>query len=107
MKTIQKLFITILLFTIPVLLTAQDKDKTTETVKFETSIHCDNCVNKIMTNLPQEKGIKDVKCDLGTKEVTVTYQKDKNNPEEIKKAIEKLGYTAKQVTEEKEVKENK
>ncbi len=60
-----------------------------------------------MTNLPQEKGIKDVNCDLSTKEVTVTYQKDKNNPDDIKKAIEKLGYTAKVVTGETEEKKEK
>ena len=96
-----------LLVAVPALLSAQDQNKTTETVKFKTSIECNNCVNKVMTNLPQEKGIKDVKCDLGTKEVTVTYQKDKNNPEDIKKAIEKLGYTAKQVTDEKEEKKEK
>ncbi|OFY61557.1 MAG: hypothetical protein A2V64_06765 [Bacteroidetes bacterium RBG_13_43_22] len=107
MKTIQKLFIAMLLVAVPALLSAQDQNKTTETVKFKTSIECNNCVNKVMTNLPQEKGIKDVKCDLGTKEVTVTYQKDKNNPEDIKKAIEKLGYTAKQVTDEKEEKKEK
>ena len=104
MKTIQKFFAAIILLAVPVLMSAQDKTKTTETVKFKTSIECNNCVNKVMSNLPQEKGIKDVKCDLNTKEVTVTYLKDKNNPEEIQKAIEKLGYTAKQVTDEKEEK---
>jgi len=100
MKTIQKLFITMLIVALPALLTAQDKNKTTQTVKFKTSIDCANCVNKIMTNIPQEKGIKDVKCDLTTKEVTVTYQKDKNTPGEIKKSIEKLGYTAKEIAAE-------
>jgi copper chaperone CopZ len=53
-----------------------------------------------MTNLPHEKGVKDVKCDLSTKEVTVTYQKEKNDSEELKKAIEKLGFTAKNVNKE-------
>jgi copper chaperone CopZ len=107
MKTLQKLFITILFAAVPFILTAQEKAKTTETVKYKTSIECNNCVNKVMTNLPQEKGIKDVKCDLTTKEVTVTYQKDKNNPAEIKKAIEKLGFTAKVVTEELAAKKDK
>jgi len=107
MKTFQKLLTMILLAAMPILLNAQEKTKTTEIVKFKTSIECNNCVNKVMTNLPQEKGIKDVKCDLKTQEVTVTYQKDKNNPAEIKKAIEKLGYTAKQVTEAPVVKEDK
>lgn len=107
MKTLQKLLITMLFVAVPALLTAQDKNKTTETIKFITSIDCNNCVNKIMTNIPQEKGIKDVKCDLATKEVTVTYQKDKNNPADIKKSIEKLGYTAKQVTEDPVVNNDK
>jgi copper chaperone CopZ len=104
MKTLQKLFITILFAAVPFILSAQEKAKTTETVKYKTSIECNNCVNKVMTNLPQEKGIKDVKCDIKTQEVTVTYQKDKNNPEQIKKSIEKLGFTAKVVTEEPVVK---
>ena len=97
MNPIQKILIMMLFASATVILSAQNKNKGTETVVFTTSIDCTNCVNKIMTNLPHEKGIKDVKCDLTTKEVAVTYQKDKNNPEEIKKAIEKLGYTAKQV----------
>lgn len=100
MKTIQKLFLTVLFAAVPFFLTAQEKAKSTETVKFKTSIECNNCVNKVMTNLPQEKGIKDVKCDIKTQEVTVTYQKEKNNPEEIRKSIEKLGFTAKVVAEE-------
>ena len=104
MNAIQKSFISILLAAFPVLMVAQEKEKSTGTVKFTTSITCDNCVNKIMSNLPKEKGIKDVKCDLTTKEVTVTYQKDKNNPEQIKRSIEKLGYTAKEGTAENSVK---
>ena len=106
MKKIQRLII-MLFIAMPGILTAQDKNKKTETVKFTTSIDCENCVNKIMTNLPFEKGIKDVQCDLETKEVAVIYQKDKNNPDDIKRAIEKLGYTAKEITEEKEVKKSK
>ena len=107
MKTTQKLLISILLIALPAVLSAQNKTKSTETVKFTTSIDCQNCVNKIMTNLPQEKGIKDVKCDLETKEVTVTYQKEKNNSEQIKRSLEKLGYTAKEVSAEDSKKKDK
>ena len=83
-------------------LSAQEKNnKELTTVKFATSIDCQNCVNTIMKNIPFEKGVKDVKCDLTTKEVTVQYQKDKNNNESLKRSIEKLGYTAKEVTEKK------
>jgi periplasmic mercuric ion binding protein len=79
---------------------AQDKDKKElSTVRFETSIDCENCVNTIMKNIPFIKGVKDVKCDLPSKEVTIRYQKDKAEPEQLKRAIEKLGYTAKEITE--------
>mgnify|MGYP001185050425 FL=1 len=106
MKTIKKFVLAILITTVPAIISAQDKSKETETIKYSTSIDCANCVNKIMTNLPYEKGIKDVKCDLPSKTVTVTYVKDKNNSEQIKKAIEKLGYTAKEITTENPAKKN-
>ena len=81
-------------------LNAQDKNKKDiSTVRFATSIDCQNCVNTIMKNVPFEKGVKDVKCDLTTKEVTVQYQKDKISPETLKRSIEKLGFSAKEVTE--------
>ena len=83
-------------------LSAQEKNKKDlSTVRFETSIDCQNCVNTIMKNVPFEKGVKDVKCDLATKEVTVQYQKDKISPETLKRSIEKLGFTAREVTEKK------
>ena len=99
MKTMQKLLIIMLFVVFPVFTIAQEKAKNVQTIKFSTSIDCASCVNKIMTNLPQEKGIKNVNCDLKTKEVSVAYQKDKNNPDEIQKSLEKLGFTAKQVKE--------
>jgi mercuric ion binding protein len=105
MKTMQKILIIILLAIFPVLIIAQDKSKNVQTIKFSTSIDCASCVNKIMTNLPQEKGIKDVNCDLKTKEVSVAYQKDKNSAEEIQKSLEKLGFTAKQVKESEAIPE--
>jgi len=100
MKNLRDLSAIIMLFAFTFSVNAQQKSKTTETVKSKTSIDYQACVDKIMTNLPQEKGIRDVKCDLETKEVTVVYQKEKNNPDEIKKSLEKLGYTAKVTTAE-------
>lgn len=87
----------------------QDKNKKElATVRFETSVDCENCVSTIMKNIPFEKGVKDVKCDLSTKEVTIKYQKDKNKPEQLKRSIEKLGYTAKEIKEkDKETPEGK
>jgi mercuric ion binding protein len=98
----RNLIITAVLFFLfsSVSLSGQEKNKKElATVKFETSIDCDHCVSTIMKNVPFEKGIKDVKCDLTTKEVTIQYQKGKNNPEQLKRSIEKLGFTAKEVKE--------
>lgn len=92
----------ILLIFSSVILSAQEKGKKElQTVRFETSIDCENCVNTIMKNIPYIKGVKDVKCDLATKEVTVKYQDGKTTPEVLKRSLEKLGYTAKEVTEKK------
>ena len=92
----------LLLILSSVTLSAQEKSKKElQTVRFETSIDCENCVNTIMKNIPYIKGVKDVKCDLATKEVTVKYQDGKTTPDLLKRSIEKLGYTAKEVTEKK------
>ena len=98
----RNLIITTVLFFLfsSVSLSGQEKNKKElATVKFETSIDCGHCVSTIMKNVPFEKGVKDVKCDLTTKEVTIRYQKGKNKPEQLKRSIEKLGYTAKEVKE--------
>jgi len=83
-------------------LSAQEKNKKElKTVRFLTSIDCENCVNTIMKNVPFEKGVKDVKCDLATKEVSIKYQEDKTSSEKLKRSIEKLGYTASEIKEKK------
>jgi copper chaperone CopZ len=109
MKTISRIIVLIALFAIPAMSSAQEQkssvqDKNVDTVTFATSITCDKCVNTIMGSLPKEKGIKDVKTDLETKTVTVTFLKDKNSSEQIKRNIEKLGFTAKTLPTEKEKK---
>jgi copper chaperone CopZ len=109
MKTISKIIATVALIATPLFAYGQQKqdvkqDKNLETVKFTASITCENCVNTIMSSLPKEKGVKDVKTDLETKTVTVIFQKDKNSGEQIKRSIEKLGFTAKPLLTEKEKK---
>lgn len=97
MKINIKLALLLLSLLGPLSLDAQVKSKEIATVRFDTSIDCDACVNTIMKNIPFEKGVKDVKCDLTTKEVTIEYQASKTRPELLKRALEKLGYTAKEV----------
>lgn len=50
------------------------------TVVFDTDIDCEHCAKKIMNNVPSlGKGVEDVKVDVPTKEVTVTFDNTKNS----------------------------
>ncbi len=50
--------------------------------------------DKITENVGFEKGVMDLKVDMAGKTVYIKYNPDKTNPETLKKAIEKLGYSA-------------
>lgn len=60
------------------------------TVEFMTSLDCEGCAKKINETLPYEKGVRDVKIDVPTKVVTVTYDPSKTNNEAIIKAFAKV-----------------
>lgn len=68
-----------------------------KTVVFNATLHCASCKAKLEKNIPFEKGVKDLKVDLEKKTVTITFREDKNTEENLRKAIEKLGF---QVTNE-------
>ncbi len=70
------------------------KAKKTAEVTFEVSMHCKKCADKITENVGFEKGVMDLKVDMAGKTVYIKYNPDKTNPETLKKAIEKLGYSA-------------
>jgi copper chaperone CopZ len=72
---------------------AKEKPKVKE-VTYSCEIDCHSCKDKIMKNIPYEKGVKKVVVDMDKKKVTVAFREDKNTTEEIEKAIEKLGYAA-------------
>jgi mercuric ion binding protein len=74
---------------------AQSKSKAE--IKIKTSAECDMCKNTLEKTLAFEKGVKDAKLDLATKEVTVVYNPKKTNPEQLKKAISNAGYDADEV----------
>lgn len=66
-------------------------DKKNTTTVFVTDIDCEHCVKKIMNNVPSlGKGIKDVRVDLPTKEVTVVYDASKNSDANIVKGFASL-----------------
>ena len=50
---------------------------------------------KVEKNIPYEKGVKDLKVDMKTQTITVTFREDKNTTENLQKAIEKLNIEVK------------
>jgi len=71
---------------------AQDAEYTT--VKIKTSAICGMCKDRLEHNMKFEKGVKDVHLDLKTKELTIVFKSKKNNLENLRKAITKIGYSA-------------
>lgn len=55
---------------------------------------CQNCENKIKTNIRYEKGVKQIETSLSDQIVTIKYDAAKTNPEKIADAFKKIGYTA-------------
>ena len=64
--------------------------KKSVTVEFVTDIDCAGCAKKVTNTIPYEKGVKDVKVDVPTKTVTVTYDPTKTNNETLVKAFTKI-----------------
>lgn len=70
------------------------KDIKTVVLTTSPQMHCENCENKIKSNIRFEKGIKEITTDLETKTVTIKYDADKTNVENIIKGFAKIDYKA-------------
>lgn len=64
------------------------------TTVFSVAMSCQNCENKIKTNLRFEKGVNAIVTSLADQTVAVTYNPEKTNPEALVAAFKKLGYNA-------------
>ena len=74
---------------------ATPKKKQVVTKTYLTNIACQNCVNKIMKNVPVlGKGVKDVKVNLEKKEVKVTYDASETNDANIINGFSKMNVKA-------------
>ena len=102
MKTVKIFLATLVFFLAANAVSAQDgkKDNKVKEVVFSVNMHCGNCEQKVIKNMPYEKGVKDLSTNLDKQLVTVNYQSDKTDKEKLKKAIEKLGFTCKEVEPE-------
>lgn len=70
------------------------KESATAVFTVSPQMSCQNCENKIKSNIRFEKGVTDIATDLKGQTVTVTYDPAKTNPEKIVSAFKKIGYTA-------------
>ncbi len=80
------------------------KDIRTVVLTTLPEMHCANCEKKIKENIRFEKGVKSIKTDLKTKTVTIEYDADKTNVQNIIKGFKKIKYEASEVKKEKEKK---
>lgn len=70
------------------------KDIKTVVVTTSPQMHCENCENKIKSNIRFEKGVKDITTDLETKTVTIKYDADKTTVDNIVAGFAKIDYKA-------------
>ena len=80
------------------------KDIRTVVLTTLPEMHCTNCEKKIKENIRFEKGVKSIKTDLKTKTVTVEYDAEKTNVQNIIQGFKKIKYEATEVKKDKEKK---
>ena len=80
------------------------KDIKTVVLKTQPEMHCANCEKKIKENIRFEKGIKSITTNLKEKTVTVEYDAEKTNVQDIIKGFKKIKYEASEVKKDKEKK---
>ena len=90
------------LFTVSMVSAQQTKKSNVVTTKFLVeSMECDNCVKKVEKNIAYEKGVTDLKCDLKTHTVEVTYRSDRTTEEKLLAAFKKIDKPAKVIKNDK------
>lgn len=75
------------------------KDIKTVVLKTQPEMHCTGCEKKIKDNIRFEKGIKSITTNLDNKTVTIEYDADKTNVENIIEGFKKINYEASEVKE--------
>lgn len=80
-----------------VLSTAEAKPNKQKVVLY-VHLHCEDCCNKILKNIPFDKelknGVKDLVFNMEEQTVTVTYDANKTDVPTIQKAFAKIGKPA-------------
>lgn len=100
MKQLFKVFLVAIFAIFAVSTEASAQKKKEAEVTFSVNIDCPNCVKKLESSLPFEKGVKDLKISLEEQTIWFKYQEGKTTKEELAKAIKKMGYEVSEVKKE-------
>ena len=73
------------------------KDIKTVVLKTQPEMHCTGCEKKIKENIRFEKGVKSITTNLDDKTITIEYDAEKTNVQNIIKAFKKIKYEASEV----------
>lgn len=86
------LSLALMLVSLAVITNAKAPADTTAIFNVMPKMSCQNCENKIKSNLRFEKGIKSIETSLDSQTVTVVFNPKKTNVENIQKGFKKIGY---------------
>ena len=78
----------------PSIVCAKSNEKSTAVFTVNPQMTCQNCENKIKSNLRFEKGVSAIVTDLKGQTVTVTYDASKTDKSKLVSAFRKIGYNA-------------
>lgn len=84
----------VLFLSLAIAIVCSAKDIKTVVLNTAPEMHCSGCENKIKSNLKFEKGIKDIQTNLTDKTVTIQYDADKTNVDNIIAGFKKINYDA-------------
>ena len=70
-------------------------------VYFKSNMDCVKCEKTLNEYLKFEKGVKDLKVDHASNTIYIEYKSNKSSDAQLGKAIEKKGYKAERISEEK------
>jgi copper chaperone CopZ len=73
------------------------KNKKMKTLKFKTNINCSGCVRAVTPFLSNTAGVSSWKVDTENPEKVLTAEGEALDADQVKKAVEKAGFTSVQI----------
>lgn len=93
----KKLFAFLFMVLAVTAMSAKNGDDQTVNFRINPPMHCNNCENKIKSELKFEKGVSDIIAKAPGDIVTVKFNSKKTNVDKIVASLAKAGYTAEPV----------